>query len=417
MAPRHLTIDPESDAFNKVVRLEGQVEAVSKALLFRSLYQVEDSDVPQVVIEGVRRYFILLRHLFEKFLRRGLDLANGAQTLDQFVEMINIKYFACMPAARREAAHHWPGIIWFQRLQMLLENQNLSLDQAIIDGWHWFLTPGQYPSRNRGPCVLAWKAMDDVQQHAFLERFRIDESALRKTASGTPVPDLSDPSIQELEARGLRRLFLLHLGIGLDVEHPKVEKPTGWDWSDCLICTVPLVVDEIDTRSEHRPVQTVCGHVFGYACLQKWFDQKKESCPTCRQDFQWTETYQASPEEVLRSADRCLRWSGPPCTFQAGVAPHSALDKFLLVFEPAHEIRRAMLRTGFAAEVMRKERLQLQELEGFVARDRLDAVLKGDVHGYQSAVQLQWQVFARLEWFRFVSSWHPYAPPVEYLQL
>lgn len=51
---------------------------------------------------------------------------------------------------------------------------------------------------------------------------------------------------------------------------------SGGEAIDCIICMLPLSLDELDAR-----FLTPCGHAFHGPCLLRWMDIKQE-CPTCR---------------------------------------------------------------------------------------------------------------------------------------
>ena len=45
--------------------------------------------------------------------------------------------------------------------------------------------------------------------------------------------------------------------------------------------TCPICLDDISYEHKRQICQTLCGHIFHYACLDKWFTDN-ESCPHCR---------------------------------------------------------------------------------------------------------------------------------------
>lgn len=85
-------------------------------------------------------------------------------------------------------------------------------------------------------------------------------------------------------------------GLALDSTDIKKERKTGEDWmldATCVICMEPLAgpaggeaalteaLEALEALIENESLKT-CNHMFHSACLAKWIDKGKDTCPTCR---------------------------------------------------------------------------------------------------------------------------------------
>lgn len=116
-------------------------------------------------------------------------------------------------------------------------------------------------------------------------------------------------------------------------------EPIDLDSDDrvCVICQQEFDNSQ-DVKRSHAPVRTVCGHIFGKACIINWLDPLRfwlsmnthldddmyanSSCPTCRQIF--FSTCKLEPVEFL--ACRLSIWDSAYAT--AGVARSEKRDAF-----------------------------------------------------------------------------------------
>ncbi|KAF2792616.1 hypothetical protein K505DRAFT_387150 [Melanomma pulvis-pyrius CBS 109.77] len=408
MPPRRINISPHGEDFNRVVRLEGQIHTAIDIIRFRDQYEGVTTDTEWTLARARECYFRFVQHLQDEFLETGIDLVGGARNLGSFVRMMQRQYFGRFPDEIRGLDHHWPKILWFQKLQSILEDEKLNIEQALAEGWRWFLDPEQYPSKyyNGGIDEFAsfWIDLGADQQTKLLERFAIDGAILKGFPDAIKMYDITTASVKASEAEGLEQEFRgSYNDMNLDVIHPEVKTPTSPDESECSICRETFDKGEAD----HRAVETICGHVFGYSCLRDWF-MKDQSCPMCREDFQFSKEHMPSPEELLESCDRALRWHDPPCDFQVPSRPHSFLDKLALVFIPANEIRLQLSRQDFdSVYQMRSEWINLRQLALYLARDRMQAVLEDNVQRFGETVELQVQAWARRMWIQFLKHSHP----------
>ncbi|KAF2689881.1 hypothetical protein K458DRAFT_356250 [Lentithecium fluviatile CBS 122367] len=306
-----------------------------------------------------------------------------------------IEYFRTIrdKEEREHKRRCWPRIFWFLGLQGILEDERLTVQQAIVEGWKWFLDPEQYPVRygEAGRAAEVWREMGVEWQERFLQSFVVNEKKLELVRGG-----VGDRGSRLAESLGYLLEFWA-LGSQIDVDHPAVTPPDlARHMPKCYVCGEQLKKEEIGGTAAHRPVQAACGHLSGYVCLRKWFTRHAD-CPQCGGELSGSQ-YQASPEAVLESYDRELKWLHPPIEFKDAETPHSMLDKLLLIFETAEEIRGRLKHWGAYADGMHSEWARLQDTGAYLARERLLSVLKMDTAGYRHAVLLHVRVGARRLW-------------------
>lgn len=325
--------------------------------------------------------------------------------------MVNERYFSQIPTAAQEFNTHWPVILWYQKLQCILENENLSIEQALIEGWHLFIDAEQHAAKEKirgiGEYASLWQELDPDQQAQFLKTFSIDETFLKEWPAQIQTLDLKNPRIEDIEAAGLERVFTdREHRIRLDINHPQVSQPGTQEFSSCSICYRELAKEEVDGSADHKPVETICGHIFGYSCIRNWFE-KERNCPMCREDFSFAMMHAASPEELLKSCDRTLDWVQPPIYLQIPSRPHSFVDKLALLFRSPDEIRQRIGIFHVDKQGMAMKLRTLQQLGLYLARDRMQAVLEGDVERFREVVELQVQTFAHYAFHLFSFFAHP----------
>ena len=222
---------------------------------------------------------------------------------------------------------------------------------------------------------------------------------------------LRDPDILMHEMSVCKREFRAQ-GKTLDVVLPKLVNPARSKFGPCSICDVQLLKENVGTANAHRPVDIRCGHIFGFACIQKYFQGlPRWTCPTCHADLTAAPQHPINPGEVLESCDRVLKWLEAPIQLVVPEAPHSYPNKLALVFEPANDIREHMLHWPPSPEDAYAERFRIDDLVLYLARDRLDAAIKKDVVKYREIVVLQVQAGARRAWLAFRARCYPDASP------
>ena len=127
-----------------------------------------------------------------------------------------------------------------------------------------------------------WHEVSAAQQEEFLETFAIDDESLKNWPAEIQLPDLNG---LEKEIRYANDEF--KEPIMLDIDPPQVNKPIMRDFSDCPICLQRIMQEEMDSTTDHRPVETTCSHAFGYSCLRDW-SKKEWKCPRCRDDLSFS---------------------------------------------------------------------------------------------------------------------------------
>jgi hypothetical protein len=185
-------------------------------------------------------------------------------------------------------------------------------------------------------------------------------------------------------------------GRTLDVVLPKRVNPARSKFGPCPICDVQLLREDVGTANEHLPVEIMCGHIFGYGCIQKHFrGLPRWTCPTCHVDLTAAPQHPTRPEEVLESCEKVSKWLEAPMQFVVSEAPHSFLDKLALVFEPADDICEHMLHWLPDPEGTYADCSRINDLMLYLARQRLEAAIKRDVMKHREIVVLQVQAGAR----------------------
>jgi hypothetical protein len=397
-------LSPSGQAYKRVIRLEGQVITYVRILRFLARYQINFPTATDLLLAGARdRYFDHIEELIGDFLSQGLDLVREAQNTERFINLMSSAYFGDIrDKEERERNHHWPKILWFLALQAILEDENLSVAEVIVKGYEWFLDSEQYPARYGCAEVfsMTWHLLSAERKQQFLQSLTLDKNKLGQFLEGLEKIDLNQPPFERQEGVGCMLEFK-SLDLQLDADHPNVTPPdTARHMPKCQRCDQQLRKDEIGGNAEHRPVQTTCGHLFGYICLRKWFETHPD-CPQCGKELSGL-GYPASAQEVLESCDRELKWIHPPLNFVDAESPNSALEQLALVLEPVAEIQRRLRHWGPYSGGMPWEWARLRDTGAYLARERLRAVMQKRGVRYRQAVRLQVQVGARRLWLDFL---------------
>ncbi|KAF2737044.1 hypothetical protein EJ04DRAFT_550855 [Polyplosphaeria fusca] len=407
--PRRIRLTPDNVEFSNVLRLEGQIELAIQILTYMDLYSQQLRAGDERMFFGAREeYFVLITELIFHFLDRGIDIC-GTTDLDTLVKEVEHKY----PGHQPEDTNHpdfWAWIRFYQKLQGILQDQTKSLEEALASGWKWVMEKDGYVSKTDATiaaCVDMWHALPTDKQTELLKKlFPPLIETFRGNAADTRVPNFTDPSFIAAETKGFL-LGLSRMGIWEKVDtssisHPILKEPSTTELPDCAICYEKLSAADIGTEAKHRPVQTTCSHIFGNECIQEWFTRIK-ACPTCREIFETIPWKDVPPEAVLQCFDRYTRWLEPPLYFTAPPAPHSWVDKLsTIVEESADSLRQNLVARDNTLRDIQSENATLSNVDIYLARDRLRAVLDGDKKKYREVVWKGAQATARSCWILFL---------------
>jgi hypothetical protein len=290
------------------------------------------------------------------------------------------------------------------KLQEIFQDERLSVQEAIVEGWKLFLEPEQYPVKycGVGDASEVWSIMSAEHQTRFTESLTLNEEKLREMVAQMKQVDIAWPLFKEEESLGCLHEFNL-LGFKLDIDHPALTEPdSARRMPECPICKKILRKAEIGSIAEHRPVQTSCGHLFRNSSIVDAFGRNNDDvCPQCGKRVEGPR-HPFSPGDVMASCDRVLMWVQQPISFEDVESPDSTFEKLLFIFQPADEIRRRMQYwTPYERGVL-VEWARMKDTGAYLARERLAATLKGDATRYREVVRRQMQVAARRQWLGFL---------------
>jgi hypothetical protein len=77
----------------------------------------------------------MIDQLVAACLDNGLDM-NGARSADNLIR--RVAWYVDQVSEEDnevETAKLWPTMLWFQELQMILEDEKMGLEQALVKGW------------------------------------------------------------------------------------------------------------------------------------------------------------------------------------------------------------------------------------------------------------------------------------------
>jgi hypothetical protein len=135
-----------------------------------------------MLLAGARdKYFEAINELIHVFLFRGLDLVEEARNTERFIKLMVREYFGVFRSEEeREQKRHWPKIFWFMRLQEILEEESLSVGEAFVKGFEWFIDAEQYPTRYETTEVFSktWSRLSAERQQQFLQSLKLDKTKL-----------------------------------------------------------------------------------------------------------------------------------------------------------------------------------------------------------------------------------------------
>ena len=421
--PRRHTTSPHSPYYNRIIRLEGQITSIISILKFHLRYAdfPTDTSLSALRLHPLPVYFDIIQEL-NNHIECGLDY-NGAFNAGDLIYLAQEWYF---PHVKRRVGAdgevevevspqpHWPKILFLAQLQRILEDETLSLAQSLKAGWEWFMDLDVFPSLPGGmrEWALGWHELPAVKQKEFLRLFDVDAKVLGGTMDAVGTMSLRGPLTLEREQVGCVTTFLAQ-DRPLDAVVPLMLNPSKQNLGSCSLCGTTLRKQDIGSEKPHRPVEIPCGHIFGSECIVSHFrKQEGWTCPFCGWNLFDAPHHPVTPKEVLESCDRILKYLDPPASVTFSASPHSYLEKLGIVFEDADAVRVRFdywLNVPYAAYV---ELLTLFDLALYLARDRLDAAVRGDIIEFRDVVGKQFQVEARIQWLEFLRSCHPKSPVV-----
>lgn len=291
-------IDPSHGAYNRVIRVEGQVAMMIQIHRFLWRYRVcrnvlggasgssidtrtfnrsqknrkptpnqaagaegrvninkrAEYDIDRLIDEmldaGRMAYFDVIEELIYKFLNAGLDLTYGGHNLNSFIRVVRQRYLRRLPRAERKKDGLWSKIWWFQHLQGILEDEHTGVYEALVNGWHWFVDPEQWPTKssNRSEFTNMWTRLSQERRDQFLEGFVIDEERVRAWMSGLSTQGFCCENIAEEEGRGLKReLRAAGIELASEMNAPRLAEEALEDGSVCSMCGEGYSVESIET--------------------------------------------------------------------------------------------------------------------------------------------------------------------------
>jgi hypothetical protein len=412
MAIRRDYYDWQDPFFNHIIRIEGQINTATEILRFRLRYADVKTEAERTIRLAQCEYFNMIDQLQNEFLNHNIDLVWGSVNLDHFILNMWKLYFerpGHVPFELRNSPHHWPKLFFFQELQMIFEDERHSITEALVQGWQLYMKRDGYPARfddDVADFITVWHSVDQVLRDELLQSFEMTTEGIKQWPELQRI-DLSYASSIGAEIHGL--LLELHLSfpdLRLDISHPRLHKPEDRECASCPICFLQLKEGEVGGIMEHRPVKTVCNHIFGYSCIREWW-KSSLTCPMCREDFNFAARHIPTPEEFLQAVDRQLDWIEPEPRISVPSQPHSYIDKLTVIFRPADEVRKRIVSQVYDTKKVATEADVLGRCAAYLARDRLRAVIDQDKELFQTTVQLQAQVFARRAYFGFLFWSHP----------
>ena len=234
--------------------------------------------------------------------------------------------------------------------------------------------------------ALGWHELDTKKQEQFLELFKVDANALRTMAKGVEHMSLTDLSLLLHEDCGCVQSFMAQKRTP-DAVTPRMLNPSKQKLNACAICDDPLLKEDVGTNKNHRPVEILCGHVFGSSCIKQHFlAPERWSWPVYDKNLSDAPHHPRTPSEVVESCDRILKWLDAPISIAFPADPHSHLEKLTLIFEPADAIRKNFGNWPAIPQVSYAESLRLQDQALYLARDRLEAVNRGETARYREII-------------------------------
>ena len=379
----------------------------------RQLEHDRNKLIDRMLDAGRMVYFDMIEELIRTFLNAGIDLAYEGHSLNSFIRLVRRCYLSRLPRVEREKEGLWSKIWWFQRLQDILEDERNSVSQALINGWHWFVNPEQWPTKssNRKEYTDMWLSLSQERRDQFLDDFSLSEDKLMACISKLSTQDFCCENALGEEGVGMKR-ELRAAGIPITdyLNVPRLAEEALRDGSACSICGEGYGMESTGTEQSHAPVRvTPCGHVFGWRCLMARLNSARSrengNCTECGVRF----CACVEPRDLLSGCGEILRWLNPPMELKNTTGPHSFTNKLMLVFEPADEVRKRLKYWQPHGADIGRERAQLRDLGVYLAYERMTAVSERNITGYREAVLKQTYAIAQRLWIEFLDGVLPHA--------
>lgn len=416
--PRRVYTSHRSPSYMRIIRLEGQVLSLISILRFHLRYATYPADTALVSLRlgPLPMYFDAVEELIGH-IEHGMDCSQ-AYSAGGLVRLAQKRYFRHVRrqygAKEAEKEWHWPRVLWFAELQSILEDERLSVGEALKSGWKWFMDCDGFPAKYGGAreWVVGWYKLETEKQAEFSDIFDVTGESLVSMARKFEGISLCDPEVLIHEKGACAQVFVSQKRI-LDVLMPLMLNPSTQKLGRCSLCNEALLKEDVGTSKETRPVEIICRHVFHFSCIRKYFTAPDTwICPGCNRNLPAATTQPTTPTEVLGSCDKILRWLDAPAQITLPAEPHSYLAKLALIFEPAQKICENLHNWFNIPTDSYTELLGLSNLVLYLARDRLEAAIQGDVSKFRDVVARQLQVGARIEWLEFLERCHPNSPSV-----
>ncbi|CAA9956464.1 HRD1 HRD ubiquitin ligase complex ER membrane component [Pyrenophora teres f. maculata] len=416
--PRRVYTSHRSPSYTRIIRLEGQILSLISILRFRLRYAVYPADTALSTLRlgPLPMYFDAVEELVNH-IEHGMDCSKVYGVSD-LVHLAQKRYFRRLRrqcgAREVEKEGHWPKVLWFAELQRILEDEGLSVGEAMRRGWEWFMDRDGFPAKygGVGEWVAGWWELGREKQEDFSDVFDVTGDALKSMAGNVEGMSLHGPEVLIHEKGACAQVFVSQKRV-LDVLMPLMLNPSRQNLGNCPLCHEALLKEDVGTRKGKRPMEVLCGHLFHFSCIRRYFMAPHTwICPGCNRNLLTALPQPTTPSEVLGSCEKVLRWMDAPAQVTLPAEPHSYLDKLALVFEPAQMICENFHNWFNVPMDAYTELLKLTDLALYLARDRLEAAIRGDAVMFRDVVARQLQVGARIEWLEFLERCHPNSPSV-----
>ncbi|KAI1551848.1 FabG Dehydrogenase with different specificities related to short-chain alcohol dehydrogenase [Pyrenophora tritici-repentis] len=186
--PRRVYTSHHSPSYTRIIRLEGQILSLISILRFHLRYAAYPADTALSALRlgSLPMYFNAIEELVDH-IEHGMDCSRVYNAGD-LVHLAQKRYFRRVKrqcgAREAEKEGHWPKVLWFAELQRILEDEDLSVGEALRCGWEWFMERDGFPAKygGVGEWVLGWWELDGEKQEEFCEVFDITGEVLKSMA-------------------------------------------------------------------------------------------------------------------------------------------------------------------------------------------------------------------------------------------
>ncbi|RMZ74668.1 hypothetical protein GMOD_00003737 [Pyrenophora seminiperda CCB06] len=418
--PRRVYTSHRSPSYTRIIRLEGQIISLISILRFHLRYAPYPADQTLTTLKAgpLLMFFDAVEELVV-YIEQGMDCSQ-ANSADDLVKLAQKRYFRRVRrqcgAEEAEKEGHWAKVLWFAELQKRLEDERLNVGEALKNGWEWFIDSEGFPAKygGMGKWASVWCELESKKKEEFSEVFDIGGGVLRSMVTEIEGMSLHDPETLLHEKSACAQVFVSQKR-ALDVLMPLMLNPSKQILGDCSLCDVALLKKDVGTTKNSRPVQILCGHVFHFSCIRQYFAAPHTwKCPDsdCDKNLPAALPNEKTPSQVLESCDKVLTWLDAPAQITLPAEPHSYLAKLMLIFEQPQKICENFYNWFTVPMDSYSELVRLSDLALYLARDRLEAAIRGDIVKFHEVVTRQLQVGARIEWLEFLEKCHPSSPAV-----